>query len=96
MHSLWRLRIIIVVAAVSLFSEPTFASQFEGLDLSAYRGKVVYLDFWASWCTPCRLSFPWLNAIAETMGPKGLIVIGVNVDPTREVDGLIFIFPGRP
>jgi thiol-disulfide isomerase/thioredoxin len=59
------------------------ADQAGALDLSAYRGKVVYLDFWASWCAPCRLSFPWLNAMAETLGPKGLVVIGVNVDRDR-------------
>jgi thiol-disulfide isomerase/thioredoxin len=53
------------------------------LDLSAYRGKVVYLDFWASWCTPCRQSFPWMNDIQSTLGSKGLVVIGVNVDHDR-------------
>jgi len=53
------------------------------LDLSAYRGKVVYLDFWASWCTPCRLSFPWMNEIQQSYGQYGLVVIGVNVDHDR-------------
>ena len=53
------------------------------LDLSAYRGKVVYLDFWASWCTPCRLSFPWMNEIQQSYGRDGLVVIGVNVDHDR-------------
>jgi len=61
---------------------PVFAAN---LDLSAYKGKVVLLDFWASWCNPCRQSFPWMNAMAETMGPKGLVVIAVNVDHDREL-----------
>ena len=53
------------------------------LDLSAYKGKVIYLDFWASWCTPCRQSFPWMNDVRSTLGSKGLVVIGVNVDHDR-------------
>jgi thiol-disulfide isomerase/thioredoxin len=55
------------------------------LDLSAYRGKVVYLDFWASWCGPCKASFPWLNSIQEKHGPEGLVVIAVNLDKKREL-----------
>ena len=53
------------------------------LDLTAYRGKVVYLDFWASWCVPCRLSFPWMKQIQQSYGHNGLVVIGVNVDHDR-------------
>ena len=58
-------------------------AQAADLDLSAYRGKVVYLDFWASWCTPCRLSFPWMNEIQQSYGRDGLVVIGINVDHDR-------------
>ena len=50
------------------------------LDLSAYRGKVVYLDFWASWCTPCHLSFPWMNEVQQTYGGEGLSVVAVDLD----------------
>lgn len=52
----------------------------DGLDLSSYRGKVVYLDFWASWCTPCRRSFPWLDGLVRQFGKGDLVVIGINVD----------------
>jgi thiol-disulfide isomerase/thioredoxin len=55
------------------------------LDLSAYRGKVVYLDFWASWCNPCRTSFPWMNQMQSSLGHKGLVIIAVNVDHDREL-----------
>lgn len=53
------------------------------LDLSQYRGKVVLMDFWASWCAPCRQSFPWLNAMHSRYADRGLVVIGVNVDSTQ-------------
>jgi len=49
-------------------------------DLQRYRGKVVVVDFWASWCAPCRQSFPWLNEIQSKYADQGLVVIGVNVD----------------
>lgn len=59
------------------------ASAADTLDLTQYRGKVVLVDFWASWCAPCRKSFPWLNEMQRKYGKSGLVVIGVNVDPTR-------------
>lgn len=54
-----------------------------GLDLSAYKGKVVYLDFWASWCTPCLQSFPWMNDLADNFKGRGLVVVAVNLDHHR-------------
>lgn len=50
------------------------------LDLGQYHGKVVVLDFWASWCKPCRQSIPWLNEMKSRYARDGLVVIGVNVD----------------
>jgi cytochrome c biogenesis protein CcmG, thiol:disulfide interchange protein DsbE len=51
-------------------------------DLSAYRGKVVYLDFWASWCAPCLQSFPWMTEVQRIYG-RQLVIVAVNVDHDR-------------
>jgi thiol-disulfide isomerase/thioredoxin len=56
----------------------------QDLSLAAYKGKVVYLDFWASWCTPCKLSFPWMNELARSYAQRGLVVVAVNVDHDRD------------
>ncbi len=65
-----------------------------GLDLSAYRGKVVYIDFWASWCGPCKQSFPWLDGLMQSYGSQNFVVIGVNVDKDRErADRFLNDFP---
>jgi len=50
------------------------------IDLAEHEGKVVVVDFWASWCVPCRRSFPWLNAMQKRYADDGLVIIGVNVD----------------
>ncbi len=55
----------------------------EGIKLSGYRGKVVYLDFWASWCVPCRETFPWMSQLQEKYGKDGLEIVAVNIDTKR-------------
>jgi len=60
------------------------------VSLSQFKGKVVYLDFWASWCGPCRKSFPWMNAVQSKYAAQGLQVVGVNLDEKSE-DGLHFL-----
>ena len=52
----------------------------EELNLDQYRGQVVYVDFWASWCIPCKKSFPWMNEMHQKYKDQGLKIIAINVD----------------
>lgn len=74
-----------LVAVVLLIANVSAPARAAGLDLRAYHGKVVYLDFWASWCGPCRQSFPWMNDLADNYSQRGLVVIGVNVDHEHDL-----------
>jgi thiol-disulfide isomerase/thioredoxin len=68
------------IAIVVTCSHLTFAA--DDFKVEQYKGKVVYVDFWASWCIPCRKSFPWMNDMQQKYG-KDLVVIGVNVDQEK-------------
>ena len=51
--------------------------------LSEIKGKLVYVDFWASWCGPCKQSFPWMNEMQRKYGERGLRIVAINVDAKR-------------
>jgi thiol-disulfide isomerase/thioredoxin len=59
---------------------PRLDAPAQTLSLASLKGRVVYVDFWASWCVPCRLSMPALDALYRRHGARGFSVVGVNKD----------------
>jgi cytochrome c biogenesis protein CcmG/thiol:disulfide interchange protein DsbE len=59
------------------------AAEGDRLRLSDFKGQVVVLDFFASWCIPCRISVPELSAAAQELAPRGVRFIGINGEPIR-------------
>jgi peroxiredoxin len=76
-----------VAPAVELPNLPTDGAT---TSLASLRGKVVYLDFWASWCGPCRLSLPMMNVVRNELKDRGFEVLAINVD-AFEADALAFL-----
>ena len=72
------------------FTLPVIANGDGALVMDDFEGSVVYLDFWASWCGPCRLSLPALDAIYQELKDQGLIVAAITVDAVEE-DALDFL-----
>jgi thiol-disulfide isomerase/thioredoxin len=94
MSTYWKVdrRWLVLGCVAALAGTPVLAGWKEGTSLPALgsfqlegtppatAGKVVLVDFWASWCGPCRQSFPVLDNLQKQYGREGLVVIGVNVD----------------
>ncbi len=77
------------LSAAPLLAETGWKESATLPDLSAFglegtlpktKDKVLYLDFWASWCGPCKTSFPVLNAWQKKYDSRGLVILGVSVD----------------
>jgi len=94
-NSISRLTTSILIICCIVFPSAAFSGELKApvfslpgqnktIDLSKYRGKVVYLDFWASWCDPCKRSFPWMNKLQEQYGRDGLEIVAVSLDTSRK------------
>jgi thiol-disulfide isomerase/thioredoxin len=91
----FRESLIVLCAAAGLAAPGLLVAEVPPA-LAPVTGKVIWVDFWASWCAPCRRSFPWLNEIQERYAARGLQVIGVNVDKERELaDAFVAEVPAR-
>jgi len=75
-------RIVLVEPETAVAAAPLVLRDLEGraVDIESYRGKVVVLNLWASWCGPCRSEIPGLRRIQSELGDEGLVVLGVNVE----------------
>ena len=78
-----RLKQAIGITLLSVIAAFSHANDI--LNLDAYKGKVVYIDFWASWCGPCKESFPWMKKIHQQHQQDGLVIIAVNVDQEQKL-----------
>lgn len=72
--------ILMMCVAPILMQAASADSEF---NIKNHQGKVVYVDFWASWCTPCRASFPFMKQLVEQHGDE-LVIAAINVDSDRE------------
>ncbi len=70
--------------AAPAFILPTLPDDGE-ISLAALKGRVVYLDFWATWCPPCRKSFPWMDEMQMQYGDDGLTIVAISIDHNRQL-----------
>jgi thiol-disulfide isomerase/thioredoxin len=73
---------------------PDFTLQsLEGknIQLSGYKGQAVLLNFWATWCGPCKIEMPWFIELQKEYGPQGLQIVGVAMDDASQEDIAKFV-----
>ena len=91
-HEEARARAPTIGERVNDFTLPTEAGE---LSLRGLGGKLIYLDFWASWCAPCRLSFPWMESMNQQYASSGLSILAVCLDQQTQ-DAASFLRQQRP
>ena len=74
---------LFVIALTSFSAQAIDAKEALTGQLEKHKGEVVYLDFWASWCVPCRKSFPWMVEMQSKYKQDGFTVISINVDANK-------------
>ena len=102
---LYRLKLLLLLSFFVL-NTPTFAAttapafdlptKNASISLEKLKGKVVYVDFWATWCAPCRKSFPWLNEMQSKYKDQGLVVVAINLDKDYDkIEEFLGKYPGN-
>ena len=76
--------------AAPAFELPLLGDETRSVSLGDFRGEVVYVDFWAAWCRPCRDALPFFDALQAELDEAGFRVLGVNIDEDP-ADGLRFL-----
>jgi len=96
MFKILRVSIVAIMFTFSIFAQAEQVSRTaphcaltkitdgQPLNLEQLKGKVVYVDFWASWCGPCAKSFPFMNTLHKDLENKGLQVLAINLDENTE------------
>jgi cytochrome c biogenesis protein CcmG/thiol:disulfide interchange protein DsbE len=74
----------------------TWENNTVDIDVTDLKGQVLYIDFWASWCIPCKKSFPFMNELHKTFAEQGLQVLAVNMDENRaDAEKFLLRYPAQ-
>lgn len=88
-----KIKITFILIILLIINKLAFAEQPANINtvtlltqqLQAQKGNVVYVDFWSSWCVPCRKSFPWMNELQDKYQKQGLTILSINLDHDRNL-----------
>ncbi len=90
--------LVSVSSAANAQQAPAFILDSDNgeISLNQYQNKIVYVDFWASWCGPCRESFAFMNQMQKKYAGKGLQIIAINLDDQRSAaDAFLSKYPAQ-